>query len=52
MRALVVEYIAVYNAMDIIGMLTTLHPDVEFKNISRGTLIVSADGIDDFRALP
>jgi hypothetical protein len=37
--------------MDIPAMLLTVHPDVEFKNISGGCVNASANGIAELRAL-
>ena len=51
MRALVERYIGAYNRMDIAEMLLTVHPDVEFKNISGGIVNTSTSGIADFKAL-
>ena len=50
-RALVERYLAAYNALDVPGMLETLHADVTFENLSGGRVTVRADGIDEFRAL-
>lgn len=51
MRALVDQYIAAYNCMDVTAMLATLHPEVEFKNISGGTVSASTSGLAEFKAL-
>jgi ketosteroid isomerase-like protein len=51
MRALVDRYIDAYNRMDIAEMLLTVHPDVEFKNISGGIVNVSSNGIAELKAL-
>lgn len=51
MRALVEQYIDAYNRMDIAEMLFTVHPDVEFKNISGGIENASTSGIIEFKAL-
>jgi len=51
MRTLVDRYIDAYNRMDIPAMLLTVHPDVEFKNISDGSVNASANGIDELRSL-
>jgi hypothetical protein len=50
-RALVGRYIDAYNNMDVAGMLRTVHPSLEFKNISNGTVNASASGIEELRAL-
>jgi len=51
MRALIDQYIEAYNNMDVAGMLLTVHPDVEFKNISEGTVNASANGVEELQAL-
>jgi ketosteroid isomerase-like protein len=51
MRALVERYIDAYNRTDIAEMLLTVHPDVEFKNISGGIVNASTSGIAEFKAL-
>ena len=50
-RQLVERYIEAYNAFDIDGMLALVHADIEFSNISGGTVTASASGIDAFRQL-
>ncbi len=45
MRTLVDRYIDAYNRMDIPAMLLTVHPDVEFKNISGDGINASANDI-------
>ncbi len=51
MRALIERYIAACNQMDIDEMMLTLHPDVEFRNISGGAVNASASGAAELRAL-
>ncbi|MBU1235438.1 MAG: nuclear transport factor 2 family protein [Gammaproteobacteria bacterium] len=51
MRALVEKYIDAYNRMDVAAMLLVVHPDVEFRNISGGSVNASAKGIAELRAL-
>lgn len=51
MKTLVERYIAAYNRMDVDEMLLTVHPDVEFKNISAGMVNASTTGISELRAL-
>jgi ketosteroid isomerase-like protein len=48
---LVERYLAAYNAFDVPGMLTVLHPDVEFRNLSGGEETASARGHEEFHAL-
>ncbi len=51
MRTLVDRYIDAYNNMDVAAMLLTLHPDIEFQNISNGTLNASTSGLAALKAL-
>jgi len=50
-RVLVDRYIDAYNRMDIDKMLLTIHPDVEFKNISGEIVNASTNGIAELKAL-
>ena len=38
-RSLIKRYLDAYNAFDIDGMMSVIHPDIEFKNVSRGSNI-------------
>lgn len=49
--SLIERYLNAYNAFDIDGMMSTLHPDIEFKNVSGGEVNVTASGADEFRKL-
>ena len=40
-----------YNRMNVDEMLLTVHPDVEFKNVSAGVVNASTAGISELRAL-
>lgn len=51
MRALVDQYLAGYNAMDLDAMLAPLHPEIEFRNLSGSEVNASASGIAALRAL-
>ena len=51
MRTLVERYISAYNRMDIDEMLLTIHPDVEFKNISGVIVKACTSGVAEFKAL-
>lgn len=51
MRKLVDRYVGAYNRKDTAGMLSTVHPDVEFKNISDGAVTAEASGAEELRAL-
>ena len=50
-RALIDRYVAAYNAFDLAGMLSVLHADVRFRNVSNGQETAAADGREEFRAL-
>ena len=50
-RALIDRYLAAYNSFDVDGMLTTLHPAVEFENLAGGEVNASASGAEAFRRL-
>lgn len=50
-RALVDHYIDAYNRKDVDDMLTGLHPQVEFKNISAGVVNASTHGVAELRGL-
>jgi hypothetical protein len=51
MRALVDQYIDAYNRMDVPAMLLTVHPEVEFKNISGGIENASTCGLAELKQL-
>ena len=48
---LIKRYIEAYNAFDIETMLSTLHSDIAFQNISSGEINTETHGIEAFRAL-
>lgn len=48
---LIERYIEAYNAFDIETMLSTLHPDITFQNISNGEVNTETQGIEAFRTL-
>lgn len=50
-RALIDHYIDAYNRKDIDDMLISIHPQVEFKNISAGVVNASTNGTAELRAL-
>lgn len=50
-RSLIDRYLAAYNSFDIDGMMATIHPDVEFKNVSAGEVNATALGAEEFRRL-
>jgi len=43
-------YINAYNAFDVGGMMATLHPSIEFKNVANGQVTLTTQGIEAFRA--
>ena len=51
MRSLIERYITAYNAFDVDGMLSAIHSDIDFQNISGGAITATASGIDEFRSL-
>lgn len=44
------DYVAAYNAFDVDGMLTHLHQEVRFQNISGGEVNLTTEGIREFAA--
>ncbi len=46
---LIQEYIAGYNAFNIEMMLSPLHKDIVFENITNGETSLSINGISDFK---
>ena len=50
-RQLIDQYIAAYNAFDTDGMMKTIHPDIEFENITSGVVNATARGTEQFKAL-
>jgi ketosteroid isomerase-like protein len=50
-RSIIDGYLAAYNSFDIDGMMATIHPDVQFKNVSGGEVNAAASGSDEFRTL-
>lgn len=47
-RDLIDRYLHAYNTFDIAGMLATLHPGVEFKNVSANVVSATTSGISEF----
>lgn len=43
-QTIIEQYIQAYNQFDVPGMLTHLHPDVEFRNITNGEVTLSLKG--------
>jgi hypothetical protein len=48
---MVKKFIAAYNSLNAEGMITYLHPEIEFKNISSGVVNAHTKGIEEFREL-
>ncbi|MBN2416250.1 nuclear transport factor 2 family protein [bacterium] len=51
MRSIVDHYIDAYNRMDVDAMLESVHPHVEFKNISAGVVNASTSGVAELKTL-
>ncbi|NJL55504.1 nuclear transport factor 2 family protein [bacterium] len=49
MRQLIEQYTDAYNRFDVDAMLSTLHKDIRFENISDGKVTLSTIGIEAFR---
>jgi len=49
MKKIIDEYIKSYNKFDVEGMVSNLHEDVEFKNISGGELNLELNGKNAFK---
>lgn len=50
-RSVIQRYLDAYNNFDISGMMSVMHPDIEFKNVSGGEVNATASGADEFRKL-
>jgi hypothetical protein len=50
-RPLIEKYLDAYNVFDIDGMMSVIHPEIDFKNVSGGEVNASASGSDEFRKL-
>ncbi|VEP14365.1 conserved hypothetical protein [Hyella patelloides LEGE 07179] len=48
---LIKQYLAAYNTFDIDGMISLLHPSIEFKNISNNKINCHTKGVDEFRVI-
>jgi hypothetical protein len=51
MKTLIERYIEAYNRMNVDELLATVHPDVEFKNVSGGVVNASTTGVSELRTL-
>ena len=50
-RDLVDRYITAYNSFDIAGLMSTVHPRIEFRNVAGGKINATARGSGEFRVL-
>ena len=50
-KHLVEQYISAYNRFDLDRMMSLLHPEIEFENVSQGEVNAKATGIDEFGAI-
>ncbi len=50
-RSVIEQYLNAYNAFDIKGMISVIHHDIEFKNVSGGEVNATASGVDEFHEL-
>lgn len=50
-QSLIKRYLEAYNVFDIEGMMSVIHPDIEFKNVTGGEVNATASGADEFRKL-
>ncbi len=50
-RTAIERYLAAYNAFDIDGIMSVIHDDIHFKNVSGGEVNATASGADEFRTL-
>lgn len=50
-RSVIQRYLDAYNNFDISGMMSVMHPDIEFKNVSGGEVNATASGVNEFRKL-
>lgn len=51
MEEIIRRYIQAYNEFDIGAMLTVLHPEIRFQNVSNGVVNTHTAGRADFEAL-
>lgn len=50
-KAIIEEYISAYNAFDVERMLSSVHRDIEFKNVSGGEVDAEAFGTVELRKM-
>lgn len=51
MRQLIERYLSAYNVFDIDGMIATVHPEIEFQNVSGDEVTAAAAGAKEFHQL-
>lgn len=50
-RDLIDRYLDAYNSFDVGGMMATVHPEVEFENVSGGEVNAAASGAVELRQM-
>ena len=50
-KSLISAYIGAYNRFDVEAMLSLMHPDIVFRNVSGGNIDATATGVDELREL-
>ena len=50
-EAMIREYVQHYNSFDIDGMVSLLHEEVRFRNVSNGEVTAETSGVESFRKL-
>ena len=50
-RNIIEKYVNGYNTYDIEAMMSVIHTEIEFVNLSGGEVNTTASGIDEFRSL-
>lgn len=50
-KSIMDRYLDTYNTFDIDGMMSVIHPDIEFKNVSGGKVDATTSGANEFRKL-
>jgi hypothetical protein len=50
-KVVIESYLNAYNKFDIDGMLDLVHPKVIFKNIAKGKVNATANGVDELRQM-
>lgn len=50
-RELIECYLDAYNSFNVEGMMATVHPEIEFKNVSGGEVNARTSGASEFRQM-